>query len=365
MDKTNRAVKCRIYPNEEQEVLFAKTFGCSRFAYNKMLELKSKHYDETGKDLKITPARLKPEYSFLKEVDSLALSNAQLNLQSAFKSFFKGKTGYPNFKKKRAAQTYTTNNQNGTISIIDNHIKLPKVGLIKIKLHRQIPDDWRIKSVTVCRNSCYKYYASILFEFDYDVQPHSINNAVGLDYSMHELYLSSDGEFANYPKFYRASQAKLAKAQKRLSRCKKYSENYYKQKLAVAKIHEKIANQRKDFLHKLSRKITNSYDVVCIEDLDMHAMAQALNFGKSVSDNGWGMFTNFLDYKLSFEGKYLVKIDKWFPSSQTCNVCGYKNSATKDLSVRYWTCPVCNTAHDRDINAAINIKNEGLRLLLS
>ena len=170
---------------------------------------------------------------------------------------------------------------------------------------------------------------------------------------------------ANYPKFYRKTQNNLAKEQRKLSKCVYRSNNYYKQKIKVAKIHEKIANQRKDFLHKLSRKITNSYDVVCIEDLNMKAMSQTLNFGKSVSDNGWGMFTTFLDYKLSYEGKYLVKVDKWFPSSQTCSICGYKNPQTKDLSIRKWICPQCNTFHDRDINAAINIKNEGVRLLLS
>ena len=365
MSITNRAIKCRIYPNEEQKVFFAKTFGCSRLVYNKMLELKSKHYSETGKALNITPAMLKPEFPFLKEVDSLALANAQLNLQSAFSEFFKGKAGYPNFKKKQTAQKYTTNNQKGTIAVIDSYIKLPKIGLVKIKLHRQIPNDWHIKSATVSRNSCGKFYVSILFEFEHQVEPHTINNIVDLDFSMHELYLSSDGEMANYPKFYRKTQNKLAKEQRKLSKCVYCSNNYYKQKRKVAKIHEKIANQRKDFLHKLSRKITNSYDVVCIEDLNMKAMSQTLNFGKSVLDNGWGMFTTFLNYKLSYEGKYLVKVDKWFPSSQTCNICGYKNPQTKDLSIRKWICPQCNTFHDRDINAAINIKNEGVRLLLS
>ena len=365
MSKANRAIKCRIYPNAEQRILIAKTFGCSRFAYNKMLELKSKYYNETGKTLNITPAMLKPEFPFLREVDSYALCNAQLNLQSAFRKFFKGNAGYPKFKKKQTAQSYTTNNNHGTIYIIDNHIRLLKVGLIKIKLHRDIPNDWHIKSATLSRNSCGKFYVSILFEFEHQVEPHTIDKIVGLDFSMHELYLSSDGEMANYPKFYRAAQSKLAKEQRKLSKCVYRSNNYYKQKLKVAKIHEKISNQRKDFLHKLSRKITNSYDVVCIENLDMKAMSQALNFGKSVYDNGWGMFTTFLDYKLAYEGKRLIKIDKWFPSSQICNVCGYKNTQTKDLSLRKWICPVCHTHHDRDINAAINIKNEGMRLLLS
>lgn len=367
MSKTNRAIKCRIYPTQEQQIMFAKTFGCCRFAYNKMLERKISYYEETGKNLPITPASLKNEFPFLNEVDSLALSNSQINLQAAYKNFFRDrKVGFPKFKKKSFYSKYTTNNQNGTIRLVDNKIKLPKIGLVKIKLHRVIPDGWTIKSATVSRNSAGKYYVSILFEFEYDIQPKELNkniSAVGLDFSMHDLFLSSDGQIADYPKFYRKSLDKLAKEQRKLSRCVKGSNNYYKQKRKVALLHEKIRNQRFDFLHKLSREITNLYDVVCIEDLNMQGMSKSLHFGKSVHDNAWGLFTRMLQYKLDFEGKYLIKIDKWFASSQTCNICGYKNSATKDLKLRQWTCPNCNTQHNRDINAAINIKNEGLRLL--
>ena len=190
-----------------------------------------------------------------------------------------------------------------------------------------------------------------------------INNPVGLDYSMHELFVSSDGIFADYPKFYRKAQDKLAFEQRKLSHCKLYSNNYYKQKKCIAKLHEKISNQRKDFLHKLSREITNFYDCVCIEDLNMQGMSNSLNFGKTVHDNSWGMFTSMLQYKLEFEGKHLIKIDKFYPSSQLCSICGYQNPDTKDLSLREWICPHCKTLHNRDINAAINIRNEGLRIL--
>lgn len=371
MSKTNKAIKCRIYPNTEQQILIAKTLGCSRFVYNHFLEYsnnlyktckKSSSYEDNAKML----TQLKKEITFLNEVDSIALQQSLKHLRAAFKNFFEGRADFPKFKKKQFAEKYTTKYVNDNIRFEDsNHINLPKLGVVKIKLHRVIPSNWVIKGVTVSRNSCGKFYISILFEFKHQIEPHSINNIVGLDFSMHELYLSSDGEMANYPKFYRKTQNNLAKEQRKLSKCVYRSNNYYKQKIKVAKIHEKIANQRKDFLHKLSRKITNSYDVVCIEDLNMKAMSQTLNFGKSVSDNGWGMFTTFLDYKLSYEGKYLVKVDKWFPSSQTCSICGYKNPQTKDLSIRKWICPQCNTFHDRDINAAINIKNEGVRLLLS
>ncbi|MGN0005025.1 MAG: RNA-guided endonuclease TnpB family protein [Candidatus Gastranaerophilaceae bacterium] len=367
MNKTNRAFKCRIYPNVEQQIMFSKTFGCCRFVYNKMLEKKISYYQETGENLSITPAALKKDFPFLREVDSLALANSQINLQAAYRNFFRDKKiGFPKFKKKSFAEKYTTNNQKGTIRIENGYIKLPKVGFVKIKLHRNIPNGWKIKSVTVSRSSSGKYYVSILFEFEHNIQPKELNEnspAVGLDFSMHDLFLSSDGQVANYPRFYRKSLDKLAKEQRKLSHCKKGSQNYHKQKRRVSLIHEKITNQRKDFLHKLSREITNLYDIVCIENLNMQGMSKSLNFGKSVHDNSWGTFIQMLQYKLEFTGKYLIKIDKWFASSQLCNICGYKNPDTKDLSVRQWTCPNCNTLHNRDINAAVNIKNEGLRLL--
>ena len=368
--KSNVAYKFRIYPTKEQQVLLAKTFGCVRYVYNYFLFLKKSEYENNKNSISYTQCAsllsdLKKSDEFLKEVDSIALQQSLRHLDTAFQNFFKKPgTGYPKFKKRKYAQSYSSVLINNNIRIQENHIKLPKIGFVRIKLHRNIPDEYILKSVTISRNSIGKYYISLLFEFEQEITPITeINNSVGLDYSMHELFVSSDGVFAYYPKFYRKTQDKLAREQRKLSHCKKYSNNYYKQKKRVAKIHENIANQRKDFLHKLSREITNLYDCVCIEDLNVQGMSRALNFGKSVHDNGWGMFTTMLQYKLEFEGKYLIKIDKFFPSSQLCNNCGYQNSNTKDLSLREWTCPVCNTHHNRDINAAINIKNEGLRLL--
>lgn len=364
----NRACKFRIYPTQEQKIQFVKTFGCVRFIYNKMLEDKIAHYQQTKKKLNNTPAQYKEAFPFLKDVDSMALCNAQMNLQNAYNNFFtRPNNGFPKFKSRRnSRKSYTTNCINGNVTLENGFLKLPKTkGLVKINQHRQIPDNWKLKSVTISQSASGKYYASILFEYENQVQEQELHTFLGLDFSMHELYKDSNGNEPAYPRYYRQSEQKLKKEQRKLSHMQKGSKNREKQRIKVAKLHEKVANQRKDFLHKQSRQITNAYDCVCIEDLDMKAMSQTLNFGKSVSDNGWGMFTVFLKYKLEEQGKRLVKVDRFFASSQTCSCCGYKNPATKDLSVREWICPECGTHHDRDVNAAINIRNEGMRLVLA
>lgn len=345
--------------------MLTKTFGCVRFIYNCMLSDKIKHYEETKQKLNNTPAQYKKEFDWLKEVDSLALCNAQMNLQTAYNNFFKSpKTGFPKFKSKKSnRRSYTTNCVNDNISIADGYIKLPKVGFVKLKQHRNIPSDYKLKSATISQTPSGKYYASVLFEYETQVQQQTPTTFLGLDYSMHELYKDSNGNEPCYPRYYRQAEKKLAKEQRKLSKMQKGSNNRNKQHIKVAKLHEKVANQRKDFLHKQSRQIINAYDCVCIENLDMKAMAQALNFGKSVADNGWGMFVTFLQYKLEEVGKQLVKVDRFFASSQICNVCGYKNPETKNLSIRAWDCPECGTHHDRDVNAAINIRNEGIRLV--
>ncbi len=361
----NKAYKFRIYPNDEQKILFAKTFGCVRFIYNKMLSHKIKYYEETKQQLNNTPAQYKAEFEWLKEVDSLALANAQMNLQKAYHNFFRSpKTGFPKFKSKhRNRNSYTTNNQKGSVSIENGYMKLPKIGLVRLKQHRLIPSDYKLKSVTVSQTPSGKYHASVLFEYENQIQEQTTQTFLGLDFSMYELYKDSDGNEPQYPRYYRQSEKKLKKEQRTLSLMQKGSKNREKQRIKVARLHEKIANQRKDFLHKQSRQIADIYDCVCIENLDMKAMSQCLSFGKSVSDNGWGMFVTYLKYKLEEQGKRLVKVDKFFASSQICNICGYKNMATKNLAVRAWNCPGCGTHHDRDINAAINIRNEGMRLV--
>lgn len=332
-----------------------------------MLADKIKYYDETKQKLNNTPAQYKAEFEWLKEVDSLALANAQLNLQTAYNNFFRSpKTGFPKFKSKhKNNDRYTTNYVNRNIKIQDGYLVLPKIKAVKIKQHRVIPQEYKLKSVTINKTPTGKYFASILFEYEKKIQAVEPQNFVGLDFSMKELYVTSDGSSACYPRYYRQSLDKLAKEQRKLSKCKNGSNNRNKKRIKVAKLHEKVANQRKDFLHKQSRQITNAYDCVCIEDLNMKAMSQALNFGKSVSDNGWGTFTSFLQNKLEEIGNKLVKVDKFFASSQLCSVCGYKNSDTKNLSIRVWDCPECGTRHDRDVNAAINIRNEGMRLVFA
>lgn len=359
----NKAYKFRIYPNSKQQTMLAKTFGCVRFIYNRMLSDKIKYYEETKKKLNNTPAQYKKEFEWLKEVDSLALANAQMNLQTAYNNFFRSpNVGFPKFKSKKSNhKSYTTNCVNGNISIENGYVRLPKIGLVKLKQHRRIPSDYVLKSVTVSQRPSGKYYASILFEYESQVQQTEPQTFLGLDYSMHELYKDSNGNEPCYPKYYRQAEKRLKREQRKLSKMQKGSKNRDKQRVKIAKHHEKVANQRKDFLHKQSRQIANANDCVCIEDLDMKAMSQALHFGKSVSDNGWGMFVTFLKYKLEDMGKQLVKIDRFFASSQTCSICGYKNPETKNLAVRAWDCPICGTHHDRDVNAAINIRNEGMR----
>jgi len=362
----NKAFKFRIYPNSEQEVLIAKTFGCVRFIYNKMLGDKIEYYKRTNQKLKNTPAQYKKEFEWLKEVDSLALANAQMNLQTAYNNFFrKPKTGFPKFKSKRNnKKSYTSNFVNGNIKLENGFIVLPKLKAVKIKQHRSIPKDYKLKAVTVSKTASGKYFASMLYEYEVDIKTVQPKTFLGLDFSMKELYLSSDGVSAEYPRYYRQSLDQLKREQRKLSLCQKGSKNRNKQRIKVAKIHEKVTNQRKDFLHKQSKQITNAVDAVCIEDLDMKGMSQALNFGKSVMDNGFGMFVSMLNYKLMEQGKQLVKIDKWFPSSKRCSGCGTVKK-TLLLSERSYHCEDCGMTMDRDYNASINIKVEGIRLLLA
>lgn len=361
----NKGYKYRIYPTEEQKIMFAKTFGCVRFIYNKMLADKIEFYNQTKQKLNNTPAQYKKEFEWLKEVDSLALANAQMNLQTAYNNFFRTpKVGFPKFKnKKRNRNSYTTNNQKGTITIINGKLKLPKVGLVKIRQHRLIPDNQKIKSATIAKTPSGKYYASILVEYEQyipDVQLNK-NNALGLDYASHSFYVDSQGREAGYPKFYRNTQNILAKKQRKLSHMTYCSNNFQKQKLRVARVQEHIANQRKDWIHKLSTQLANEYDYICVEDINMQNIAQSLNLGKSTNDNGFGMFRTILAYKLADRGKKLIKIDKWFPSSKMCRFCGTINH-NLTLTDRVWTCE-CGKTLNRDENAAINIMNVGLSMV--
>ena len=373
----NKAIKYRIYPTTEQCIMFSKTFGCCRKVYNLMLSDKIEGYKATGKFPIIIPAKYKKDYPYLKEVDSLALANKRLDLQAAFRNAFnksrKKKNGFPKFKSaKRSRKSYTTNNQKGTVAIVDKrYIKLPKIGKVKAVIHRSPNNSWILKSATVSQEPDGKYYVSVLFEFNKVENIYMVDktNAIGLDYASDGLYVDNNGNVGTNHKFYRESHKKLAKEQRRLSRKigskknEKKSNNYLKQLKKVNKIHRHIANQRKDNLHKISTEIANQYDVVCVETLNMQNMSNK-NFGngKATMDNGYGMFLSMLEYKLSDRNKYFVKVDKWFPSSQICHCCGKLHPEMKNLSKRTMVCD-CGNNISRDQNAAINILKEGLRLL--
>ena len=373
----NKAIKYRLYPTTEQAIMCTKTFGCCRKVYNLMLSDKIEEYKLTGKFPTVTPAKYKKDYPYLKEVDSLALANKQMDLQSAFRNRFsksrKKNTGFPKFKSgKHSRKSYTTNNQKVTVAIIDDkYIKLPKIGLIKAVIHRIPDNNWIIKSATVSQESDGKYYVSVLFKYNNSVNTYVADktNAIGLDYASDGLYVDNNGNIGTNHKYYRESHKKLAKAQHRLSRMrgsKKYetkSNNYLKQLYKVNKIHRHIAHQRLDNLHKISTKIANSYDVVCVESLNIKSIANKhFKNGKATMDNGYGMFLLMLKYKLSDRNKYFVKVDKWFPSSQICHCCGDLHPKMKNLTIRKMICS-CGVVINRDQNAAINILNEGLRLL--
>ena len=364
-----KSYKFRLYPNQEQKRLFAKTFGSSRAIWNLMLADKIAHYQKTGEMLNNTPAQYKKTFPWLKDVDSLALANTQLNLQKAYKNFFKSGFGFPKFKKKTYRQSYKTNNQKGTIALLNEKIKLPKIGWVRVKDHRQISGI--IKSATISMTPTGNYYVSILCESDVDPLPKT-GSAIGIDLGISDFAILSTGKKICNERFFKRLSKKLAKEQKILSRkafvAKKSgrklieSKNYQKQRIKVAKIYEKIANNRRDFLNKLSTEIVKNHDILCIEDLSIEDLMKNHKLAKSIGDVAWSEFVRMLEYKSDWYGKQVSKISRWFPSSQMCSDCRFV-SGKKPLSIREWTCSNCNSHHDRDINASINILNEGLRLV--
>lgn len=364
MVKKNKAFKFLLKPNKEQEIFFKKTFGCCRFVYNTMLSERIKSYKENGKSSYRTPAEIKKEYPFLKEVDSLALASEWTNLNKAYNKFFKeNKVGFPKFKsKKKDRKSYTTFSQ----KLVDKYIKLPKIGLVRCKQHRQIPEDWKIKSATISRRPNGKYYVSILCEYYIEesekVKP-KIESSVGIDYMSNGLGMTSNGEVLSQHRYFRESQSKLAIEQRKLSRKKRGSKNYEKQKMVVNKIHEHIKNQRLDRAHKISRMLVDNYDLIAFEGINLQNIAQSLKLGKSTNDNGFGMVRAFIKYKAEDTGKICVELDKFTPTSIVCSECGaYHKDIVNSLTIRNWTCPDCGAVHDRDINAARNILKEGFRI---
>lgn len=364
-----KAYKYRLYPIKKQEKQIQKTFGCCRFVYNQTLACRKDLYESKKESMNKVACNnyvnqvLKKEYEWLKEVDKFALTNSVYNMDTAYQKFFKEHAGYPKFKSKRDnKKSYSTNytNNNIEVSFEKNKIKLPKLKWVKAKIHREFVG--KIKSATISQNPSGKYFVSVLVETEH-IAMESTGCMIGIDLGVKDLLITSDGEKFDNIRTAKKYENKLAKEQRKLSHKTKGSKNWNKQRIKVAKIHEKIRNTRIDNLHKISHKLISENQVIVSEDLSVNNMVKNRNLAKVISDCGWYELTRQISYKSDWNNRQYIKIGRFTKSSQPCNICGYINVKTKDLSVRQWICPQCGTIHDRDINAAINILNEGLKLL--
>ena len=361
-----KAFKYRLYPTAPQAEKIDQNIGCARFVYNQLLDDRIKVWKETKQRSKKTYCDLKKEYAFLKEADSRALLNARENLDAAYDKFFKeSNAGFPKFKSKHKYRwSYTTDNNNGTVRFDGNRLRLPKVGYVKIVEHRL--HEGRILTATISHERSGEYYASVLCEIE---QPKSLpvtDKVVGIDLGLHDIIVCSDGERVPSPKYFRKSEQRLARVQRAFSRTQKGSNGHEKARLKVARCHQKIKNQRNDFLQKLSTKLIHENQVICLEDLSVKGLERNHKLSKSVTDASFSKFVNMLEYKAEWYGRKVVKIDRFYPSTQLCSGCGYKNESVKGLQglkVREWVCPGCGEVHDRDLNASRNILKEGMKVL--
>lgn len=359
-----KAYKYRIYPTEAQKDLLSKTFGSVRFVYNYYLNKRTVEYETnkvkyTYKMCSSDLTELKKSHKWLNDPDSKALQNTIKDLDVAFKRFFNGEANYPTFKtKRRSKKSYRTSQ---AVAISDDSIKLPKLGVIKAKIHRQYSG--RILNVTISQTQSDKYYASFTCENIDTPTPPITDKAVGLDLGIKDFCVTSDGVKHTNHKYLIQSERKLAKLQRSLARKQRASKNRAKASLKVARMYEKISNQRKDFLHKLSHELVRDNAIICVEDLNVSGMIKNKNLAKHITDVSWSTFIEYLSYKSKLYSRQLIKIDRFYPSSQTCSECGNVDKNVKNLSVRAWTCSSCGADHDRDINGAVNILKEGLRTI--
>ena len=360
-----KGVKFRIYPNKEQQILINKTFGCCRLIYNKGLAMREDAFKQGKKvtygvtSSMLTELKRQEEFTFLKEIDSIALQQSLRDLDKGYNNFFQGRTKKPVFKSKHNHhQSYRTLNQSNNIHFAGKYIKLPKLGYVKIKQSMSVG---HINNVTVTQTPTGKYFAVLNVEFEPEPKSNK-GGVIGIDVGIKSFYTDSNGKAVDNNKYLEKSMCRLKREQRKLSRKQKNSKNRDKQRIRVAKLHEKITNQRNDFLQKLSTILVSENQTICIENLKVSNMLKNHKLAKSISSVSWSKFFTMLEYKAHWYAAEIIKIPTTYPSSQICSACGYQNSLVKNLSVRKWECPICHSVHDRDVNAAVNILNKGLQI---